>query len=246
MRLRTVLVLSLVAFALTACHRRGGRPDARTGLALMPRVVRESVHRDYAYCGGRDVRGIAMGNGQYRIVACGLDVVYQCPVGRHSRWRRCDRVGTVAAATVPASYAQPAPAPAAASGGTVTVITVTGSAGGQVYTTDGSAGATATATAPAATAPAATAPTTSAPAPTREQVETGIRGWLDSQRTAILSCTQTEAALVDVAWTAEGTPGIALGGELHSTAGEQCVVAALGGVRFNTGGTEGTLRHVIQ
>lgn len=82
--------------------------------------------------------------------------------------------------------------------------------------------------------------------PSREQVEQVIRTWLDTQRATILGCTQTQAALVEVQWTAEGAPTIALGGEMHGSPGETCVVQRLAGVQFQNVGTAGELRHVIQ
>ncbi|UJR85423.1 hypothetical protein [Sandaracinus amylolyticus] len=95
------------------------------------------------------------------------------------------------------------------------------------------------------TTPTPTAqPTTTTPS--REQVEQVIRAWLDTQRGAILGCTQTQAALVEVQWTAEGTPTIALGGEMHGSPGETCVVQHLAGVQFQNVGAAGELRHVIQ
>ncbi len=230
MRMATVFGAVVLSFLAIACGHRGPRTAS---YPVLPRNVRESVHRDYRHCAGRDVRGMDLGNGQYRVLACGLDVVYACPIGRHSRWQTCQQAGGGMAMV----GAQPV-----TGGATVTVYTVDGS--GSVATTAQPAVVATPAPAPATVQP--TAPATTGPVPTPEQVEAGVRQWIDSQRASILACTQTQAALVEVSWTTTGTPSVALGGELHGTPGEGCVATALSGVQFNSGGQAGALRHVVQ
>jgi hypothetical protein len=221
--------LAVVIAALTLGVGCGRRSQYRT----LPRNVRESVHRDYPDCRGRDMRGADLGDGRYRVVACGLDVIYECSAGPHSRWRTCHLAGGAPGASVvyasggevPLAYQQPAPAAPTATA----VVTVDPMAPPPQ---------------PAAPTPSAAAPT--APTPGGEQVELALRGWLDTQRATILGCTGTPAALVEVAWTADGVPTIALGGEMHGTPAEACVVRSLPRVQLQNAGGPGALRHVIQ
>ena len=238
---RTVgLAVAMAALAIgTAC---GGRYRG------LPRNVRESVHRDYPDCRGRHVRGEDLGGGRYHVVACGLDVVYACATGPHSRWQGCQMegngvvvagggqpIGVVVVTSgreVPPAYAQAQPQP---------LVLQTQPAEAQTVQTQ---------TQPAQTQPAQTQPAQpaqqAAAQPSTEQVEGVIRQWLDSQRATILGCTQTQAALVEVAWTDAGVPTIALGGEMHGSPGEGCVAQQLAGVQFQNVGRAGQLRHVIQ
>ena len=229
---RTVgLAVALAAFAIviTAC-------GAGRRYRVLPRNVRESVHRDYPDCRGRHVRGENLGGGRYRVVACGLDVVYACATGPHSRWRGCQMEGS----GVVVAGAQPVG---------VVVVTTTGGEVPPAYTQP-QVMVLETQPAPAQSQPptvqAEAAPQQPAAAPSSEQVEGVIRQWLDSQRATILGCTQTQAALVEVSWTDAGVPTVALGGEMHGSPGESCVAQQLAGVQFQNVGRAGQLRHVIQ
>ncbi len=57
-----------------------------------PRNARESFHRDYPMCRGRDIGGDFLAPGQYRMYGCGYEGMYVCPTGPHSNWRTCQRV----------------------------------------------------------------------------------------------------------------------------------------------------------
>lgn len=72
------------------------------GRANLPRNVRESAHRDFPNCRGRDIEGEVLDVAQntYLVNACGVQVVYVCPTGAHSRWRRCERVDPTAGGAV--------------------------------------------------------------------------------------------------------------------------------------------------
>lgn len=194
-----------------------GRGD---GLRRLPRYVTTSARRDFPSCGRGAVRGRELGGGRYEMIDCGVQVVYACP--RHAaRWRGCELEQQ--AQPVYAVVQQPQPQQG--------VVVVT--AGGQ-------AEQPATVLVP----PPPQDPSTQTPQ--QQATEATVRQWLDGNRAAILQCTQTQAALVEVTWTAEGIPSVMLGGEMHGTPGEQCVVQALGSVQFQNTGGAGQVRHVIQ
>jgi hypothetical protein len=194
---------------------------------VLPRNVRESVHRDHPSCGGRHIRGLDLGGGRYQVLGCDLNVVYVCPTGPHSRWRACmpeQTAGGYAAATSPA---QP-----------VTIVVTGGVQGPQTIQSY-----------PAQPAPQAAPPPAPAQAwaaPTAEQIEAGVGQWIDSHRAEILACTGTPAALVEVTWDATGIPAVALGGEMRGSPGEPCVAQVLSGVQLNVAGQPGSIRHVVQ
>jgi len=227
----------MVAATAIACG--GGYP-------LLPRNVREAVHRDHPSCRGRHIRGLDLGDGRYQVLGCDLNVVYVCPTGPHSRWRTCAPEQTAGGYAVATAPAQP-----------VTIV-VTGGAQGpqtiQSYPAQPAPAPYQAQPAPAQAAPAQAAPAQAAPAqaapatavPTAEQIEAGVGQWIDSHRAEILSCTGTPAALVEVSWDATGIPVVALGGEMHGSAGEPCVAQALSGVQLNVGGQPGSVRHVVQ
>lgn len=220
--------VALAFAALCACG-----PSVSDGMtARLPRNLRESVHRDHPTCRGRGIRGREIGPGQWEIDVCGAALAYYvCPTGPQSRWRRCTQQPATSGGQVVAAQPQP------------TYVVVTGGAQGTQTIV--------AAAAPAAAAPAPTsapAPSASPPAaaPTMEQIEAAVRQWLDSHRAEILACTRTAAALVEVRWNAQGVPSVALGGEMHGSAGEPCVVQALSGVQFAVAGQAGAIRHVVQ
>ena len=207
-----------------------------SGGRVLPRYMRASVERDYPACRGR-VRGYELGNMQYRVTSCGLDVVYQCPGGR----QECYQIGQTAGGYATQYPAQPQQQGAG-------VIVVTGGVSGSETITAYPAQPVQTDAQQVQAQPATTTTTAqpAAAAPTREQVEAGVGQWVDSHRAEILSCTGTPAALVEVTWDASGTPVVALGGEMHGSTGEPCVARVLSGVVFNTGGQAGSIRHVVQ
>lgn len=77
-------LLLLVAAAVSL----GAGCGASDGLQSLPRYVARSMQRDFPECDRRDVRGIDLGGGRYRVVSCDMDVVYVCPTA-HARWRGC-------------------------------------------------------------------------------------------------------------------------------------------------------------
>lgn len=212
----TAIVLGAMALGTVAC----GRGD---GLRRLPRYVATSVQRDFPDCRGRHVRGRELGGGRYEVVDCGMNVVYACP--RHAaRWRGCE-LEQQQAQPVYAVVQQPQQQQG------VVVVTAGGQATGQTATV---------------LVPPPPQDTAGAQTPQQQATEATVRQWLDGNRGPILQCTQTQAALVEVVWTAEGVPTVALGGEMHGTPGEQCVVQALGSVQFQNTGGPGQVRHVIQ
>jgi len=226
----SALVVALASVASAACGSRSTQVE----YPVLPRNVRESVHRDHPDCRGREIRGLDLGNGYYRVLACGLDVVYVCPVGPHSRWRPCYPDTRGGAATA-AGSSQP-----------TSVIIVTPNA-----TSDTASAAQGTQSAGVAGASssgpiAGGGDATTSPVPTREEVEIAIRQWLDANRATILGCTGTAAAVVEVRWNAHGTPTIRLEGSLHRTPGERCVIQALSNAQFQVGGQAGRIQHVVQ
>lgn len=230
---RWMMIVGLTLSLATACGARDGFT------ARLPRNVRESAHRDFPeQCRGRGIRGRELGGGRFEIVCqdAAVHVVYACP---GSRWGSCvveqTSGGMVAIGPQPQQ-----PVLVQVTGGVAmqpgTTVQVTSAPS---YTTDGTGQPVAQAAVQPTAQPAG-------PAPTMAQIEAGIHGWIDSNRAAILACTQTPAALVDVSWTAQGVPAVALGGEMHGTAGEPCVQQTLANVVFSVGGQAGAIRHVVQ
>lgn len=203
-----VCVGAVIALGTIAC----GRGD---GLRRPPRYVATSVNRDFPQCGRRDVVGQDLGGGRFRIVACGMDVVYACPA-QAARWRGCNlEQQQMGYAVVQPQQQQ------------VTVVSAGGDQG--------------TATVLVPPPPQATAQT-----PQQQATESTVRQWLDGNRATILACTQTQAALIEMTWTAQGVPTISLGGEMQGTPGEQCVRSQIGSVQFQNTDGPGQLRHVVQ
>ncbi|MCS6857853.1 MAG: hypothetical protein NZM37_09090 [Sandaracinaceae bacterium] len=66
----------------------------------IPRNLLESVQQDFPHCNRSGIQGElvdSQGN-IYAVNACGSTVTYQCPVGAHSRWRRCVQLEAIGAA----------------------------------------------------------------------------------------------------------------------------------------------------
>lgn len=210
-----------VAVAIVAVACGAAQYEGRT----LPRNVRSAVQRDFPGCGGRHVRGEHLGGGRFHVLSCGLNVVYQC---RRGRWGGCQLEQQMVVAT-----AQPQAA------GTV-VVMGTAPQGGLVITeTQPAQQGQVVQAQPAQAQPVA-------PTPEDDPVAIAVRGWLDAQRATILGCTQTQAALIEATWSAQGAIAVQLGGEMHGTPGEQCVVQHLSGVQLQNVTTAGTVRHVIQ
>lgn len=229
--------IALVAVTAVACGSR---------YPLLPRHVRNAVHRDHPTCRGRHIRGLELGGERYQVLGCDLNVVYVCPSGPHSRWGTCvpePTAGGYAAATAPA---QP-----------VTIVVTGGAQGPQTiqsypaqpaqpaYPAQAEPAQTYPPAQPAQAYPAQQPPAAYA-APTPEQIEAGVAQWIDSHRAEILACTGTAAALVEVTWDATGIPVVALGGEMRGSAGEPCVAGVLSGVQLAVAGQPGSVRHVVQ
>ena len=221
--------VAMVVVTAIAC---GGR------YPLLPRNVRESVHRDHPTCRGRHIRGVDLGGGRYQVLGCDLNVVYVCPTGPHSRWQSCMPEQTAGGYAVATAPAQP-----------VTIVVTGGVQGPQTIQSYPAQPAQAQAQPPQAyAAPQAEAApqAQAAGVPTPEQIEAGVGQWIDSHRAEILACTGTPAALVEVAWDATGIPAVTLGGEMRGSQGEPCVAGVLSGVQLNVAGQPGSVRHVVQ
>ena len=165
--------VAMVVVTAIAC---GGR------YPLLPRNVRESVHRDHPTCRGRHIRGVDLGGGRYQVLGCDLNVVYVCPTGPHSRWQSCMPEQTAGGYAVATAPAQP-----------VTIVVTGGVQGPQTIQSYPAQPAQAQAQPPQAQAYAAPQ-AQAAGVPTPEQIEAGVGQWIDSHRAEILACTGTPAA----------------------------------------------------
>jgi len=197
----------------------------------MPRALSASIARDYPGCVGVPMRAVVLDPMHYEVLGCGIDVVYTCPRGARGRAAACGQVGPMGGG--PAA-AQPY------------VLVQGGTSGAETIPPPPPAYVGAAAPAPAAPVQPTAQVTVEAPPPTMDQIEAAVAQWLDQNRAAILGCTRTPAALVEVSWTAAGATSITLGGEMHGSPGEPCVVQALGSVRLHVGGQAGQTRHVVQ